>query len=199
LAYCTKLNGAGNAQIRSYVEAGGTYVGFCAGAYYGSKTVEFNRNSVSGDEVYAERELSFFPGSAVGPVLAPYEANSKTGARIAKIKWIVNGESSAQIHQVYYNGGCYFSGAASHPNVQVLGYYANEGFEGLAAIIKCKIGNGKALLSGVHPEYSAQNIQEHVLNSLSQVDRNHFEINIMPRLCDGTHRDVFRHIIEQLL
>lgn len=87
LPYCKKLNGEGNAQIKGYVEAGGTYIGFCASAYYGSHYCEFHKGDTRGYEVLGERELSFFSGSAVGPVLAPYDYTSKSGSRIAQIKW----------------------------------------------------------------------------------------------------------------
>ena len=43
LPYCSKLNGPGNKQIQEFVRAGGSYVGFCAGAYYGSAYVEFDK------------------------------------------------------------------------------------------------------------------------------------------------------------
>ncbi len=59
LPYCKKLNGAGNAQIKEYVEAGGTYIGFCAGAYYGSHYCEFHKGDTRGYEVLGTRELSF--------------------------------------------------------------------------------------------------------------------------------------------
>ncbi|KAK9825704.1 hypothetical protein WJX81_008129 [Elliptochloris bilobata] len=41
LPFCRRLNGAGNALIRGYVERGGSYLGLCAGAYYACRRVEF--------------------------------------------------------------------------------------------------------------------------------------------------------------
>ena len=43
--YCAALNGEGNRRIRAFVEAGGAYLGLCAGAYYASQRVEFELGS----------------------------------------------------------------------------------------------------------------------------------------------------------
>src|SRR5439155_581244 len=63
--YHAGLQGEANQQIRAFVEEGGAYVGICAGAYYGSARVEFDRGFPL--EVCEERELCFFSGTAVGP------------------------------------------------------------------------------------------------------------------------------------
>ncbi len=141
--YHAALKGAGNAQIRSYVENGGTYLGICAGAYYGCKTVEFDRGYPL--EVCEERELSFFPGKAIGPAYGKgtFEYESDKGARLSKIE-TANGPFFA-----YYNGGCYFEGDFTH--VKILARYLDlPGHP--PAIIECSIGKGKAILSGVHLE-----------------------------------------------
>ncbi len=193
LPYCKKLNGAGNAQIKEYVEAGGTYIGFCAGAYYGSHYCEFHKGDTRGYEVVGERELSFFPGSAVGPVLADYDYASKAGSRIAKIKW----HQGSEIYNVYFNGGCYFKDADQYQNVRILANYANAGFEGLAAIVECQVGKGKALLCGVHPECSAENLQSE-MTKLSPEDVIHLENNIMPGLSDKSHRRLFGMLMKRI-
>lgn len=63
-----KLNGKGNKQILDFVHSGGTYVGICAGSYYGGAFCEFDRNGPL--QVLGSRELGFFPGTVRGPVLA---------------------------------------------------------------------------------------------------------------------------------
>jgi biotin---protein ligase len=45
IPYGRSLNGAGNACIRRYVEQGGIYLGFCAGAYYGCADISFMAGS----------------------------------------------------------------------------------------------------------------------------------------------------------
>ncbi|MEW5299670.1 MAG: hypothetical protein WDW36_002662 [Sanguina aurantia] len=64
LPYCRLLNGQGNNMITEYVKGGGSYLGLCAGAYYGCSSVEFEPGSSM--EVSGDRELAFFPGVAVG-------------------------------------------------------------------------------------------------------------------------------------
>ncbi|MES2252388.1 MAG: BPL-N domain-containing protein [Pseudomonadota bacterium] len=197
LPYCKKLNGEGNAQIKAYVEAGGTYIGFCAGAYYGAHYCEFHKGDTRGYEVLGERELSFFPGSAVGPVLAPYDYKSKSGARIAQIKWKQSDVPTDQIYNVYFNGGCYFKDADQYENIRVLATYNNEGFEGLAAVVECQIGQGKALLCGVHPECSFDDLEENDQN-LSAEDQNHLRTHIIPHLSDRSHKTLFTLLMNHI-
>jgi len=141
--YHSALKGAGNAQIRSFVEKGGTYLGICAGAYYGCKRVEFDRGYPL--EVCEERELAFFSGSGIGPAFGKgtFEYESEKRVRLAKI------ETTNGIFYTYYNGGCTFEGDFTH--VRILARYL-ELPGNPPAIIECPIGKGKAILSGVHLE-----------------------------------------------
>jgi glutamine amidotransferase-like uncharacterized protein len=50
-----------------FVEGGGSYLGLCAGAYYGCSRVEFETGGAM--EVVGARELAFFPGVARGAVV----------------------------------------------------------------------------------------------------------------------------------
>jgi biotin--protein ligase len=145
LPYVEKLNGAGNARIKAYVQSGGAYLGICAGAYYGSAYVQFDEGGPL--EVLGDRELAFFGDKAVGPVLAPYDYRSRSGSRAATLKTNLPGLKEAT---VFYNGGGYFANAAQHDNVEILATYATND---LAAIVFVPIGKGKVLLSGAHFEY----------------------------------------------
>jgi len=146
LPYVKKLHGQGNKHIREFVHAGGAYLGFCAGAYYASSEVEFDKGGPL--QVIGERELRFFQGKAIGPGLAPYDYQSEKGARAAKV-------SLSMLHPtemtVYYNGGGYFEHAEKVSNTQVIGYYNNH----LPAIVFVRSGEGRVLLTGVHFEYDA--------------------------------------------
>lgn len=194
--YSQKLNGAGNEQIRSYVEAGGTYIGFCAGAYFGAHYSEFHKGDRRGYEILVTRELSFFPGAAIGPVLAAYDYQSISGSRIAKIKR-KNANVSTTIYNVFFNGGCCFKDADQYPNTQVIACYADAGFEERAAIIECKITKGNVILSGVHPEYNKLDLENNE-QTLSEEDRNHFKRHILPGLSDLSHKSLFNAIINRI-
>lgn len=148
LPYHTALKGQGNAKIARFVSKGGRYFGLCAGAYYASAVIEFARDGPH--QIVEGRELAFFPGKAIGPAYGSelFCYNSERGARPAWIEW---GELGSG--HFYYNGGCYFEMPDNYPNVKVIGRYADISGRPAAALL-CKVGKGKALLSGIHPEYS---------------------------------------------
>ncbi len=152
LHYVEKLNGTGNAKIKQYVEGGGSYLGICAGAYYGSTYVEFDKNGAL--EILGDRELKFFKGKSIGPDLAPYDYNTKSGSRAARLSTTFNHLPEAI---VYYNGGGYFENADSFTDTKIIGYYENK----LPAIIHVKYGEGNVILSGVHFEYNPYLLNSH--------------------------------------
>lgn len=148
--YMHVLNGDGNQKIRSYIEHGGAFLGICAGGYYGGNFVDFAKGTDL--EVLGKRELSFFPGTVRGPILADYDYKSLSGARAAKIMLQDSSPLQELSHcMVYYNGGGYFVDADKKNNTTILACYDTEGQK--AAIIECQIGSGTAILSGVHFEY----------------------------------------------
>ncbi|KAG2445925.1 hypothetical protein HXX76_000528 [Chlamydomonas incerta] len=83
LPYCKHLNGRGNRIIRGYVEAGGAYLGICAGAYYGCARVDFEPGSRL--QVQGERELAFFPGRARGAAYSGFDYLSEAGSAAAPV------------------------------------------------------------------------------------------------------------------
>lgn len=145
LPYVKKLNGEGNKKIQEYVKNGGAFLGICAGGYYGSAYVEFDKNGPL--EVLGPRELGFFQGKAIGPILAPYDYKTQRSSRAAKIHTILDTVPNTV---VFYNGGGYFKHAEQAPNTKIIATYENH----LPAIILIHYGRGKVLLSGVHIEYN---------------------------------------------
>ncbi|MDR0677552.1 MAG: hypothetical protein LBF57_02665 [Holosporaceae bacterium] len=147
--YDEKLRGVGCENIKAFVRNGGTYLGICAGGYFGTSKVEFALGTDI--EVNEVRELSFFQGVSRGPFLKDFIYKSEKGACAAKIKLLHNGD----IFYAYFNGGCMFDTCSVKPkdmeNIQVLGVYADK--DEAPAIVKCKYGKGYAILSGVHFEY----------------------------------------------
>jgi len=156
------LNGEGNRRIADYVRRGGAYLGLCAGGYYGSARCEFEVGNKP-LEVIGSRELAFFPGTCRGGAFKGFEYQSERGARAAVLK-VATGAFKDEVPQrfaSYYNGGGVFVDAASIKNrkVEVLASYDEEidvdGGDGKAAVVLCHVGDGKALLTGPHPEYVA--------------------------------------------
>jgi len=149
------LNFKGNKKIQAYVQEGGAYLGFCAGAYYGSQHVTFSPETPL--EVRGDRELAFFPGIAEGPTLAPWDDTSNAGAKAAALQWKTpHGPFSMdQTVTAYFNGGCHFVQASNYPHVRVLATY-QAALPSKAAIVEMDIGKGCVILSGVHCEFTPE-------------------------------------------
>lgn len=171
--YDRALRGAGNARIRAWVEAGGRYLGLCAGGYYGCARVEFEIGASSaGLEVCEARELAFYAGTARGPLVPPgqFDYATERGSRAARLDATQLDPALGAAVPVYYNGGCCFVGgggvALAHYNGLSLDDEEEEadggggdGDDDVArpvAIVSCAVGRGKAVLCGVHPEHDAR-------------------------------------------
>lgn len=154
IPYCRKLNGEPNRIIRHYIDNGGRYFGICAGAYYACSNIAFDKGGA--EPIVGKRELQFLPGSAIGPILAPYDFRSMSGARVATIK----AEKTEEIISCFFNGGPYFKLHGTADDVAILAYYTNKEALNLPAIVKRRIGKGVALLSAVHLEYAPELLDE---------------------------------------
>ncbi|EPE28981.1 Class II aaRS and biotin synthetase [Glarea lozoyensis ATCC 20868] len=166
LGYCRSLNGEGNRRIEQYVRRGGAYLGFCAGAYYGSSRCEFEVGNKK-LEVVGSRELSFFPGICRGCAFKGFVYHSEEGAKAVRLdvnKEAFGGALVPETFKSYYNGGGLFVDAKKFADkgVETLATYTDstdvEGGDGPAAVVYCKIGEGGALLTGPHPEFAAVNL-----------------------------------------
>ncbi|KAF2771176.1 biotin holocarboxylase synthetase/biotin-protein ligase [Teratosphaeria nubilosa] len=170
LGYCRTLNGDGNRRIKQYVQLGGKYLGLCAGGYYGTARCEFEAGKVKeGMEVVGDRELGFFPGICRGLAFPGFVYHSEAGTRAVEVD--VNREAFASKStaapdklKVYYNGGGVFVDTEKFKDrgVEILASYvydlAVDSGEGKAAVVYCKVGDGAALLTGPHPEFSGLNL-----------------------------------------
>ncbi|MEE3003785.1 MAG: BPL-N domain-containing protein, partial [Pseudomonadota bacterium] len=181
IPYTKKLNGLGNKIIKEYVSNGGKFLGICAGSYFGSNKIEFDKNGPL--EVIGTRELAFFPGTAIGPVLGQFKYRSNYGAKAADITY--KGKKLA----VFYNGGPYFSLPTKDKNTDILAYYDNKE-QLLPAILKVKVGSGEVILSGVHFEYDASKLNK----------ENEFLKNIIPKLVtdDAKRLELGEYILNSL-
>ena len=152
IPYDRKLKGKGTAKIRTFVEEGGSFLGICAGAYFASAEVIFEKGTSL--EVHEKRELSFFPGAAVGTLYphSPFVYESEKGSHPSSV--IFKGETL----NLYYNGGCTFKDTEKYPGITVLARFHDAADQ--PAIIHCKIGKGNAILSGVHFEVSPKNLKK---------------------------------------
>lgn len=162
LGYCRTLNGEGNRRISLYVNRGGSFLGFCAGGYYGSSRCEFEVNDKK-MAVVGDRELEFYPGICRGLAFAGFEYQSEAGTRAAdlKINKAVFPEAKKDMKETfksYYNGGGVFvdSQKLASRGVETLATYTEDlnvdSGDGAAAIVYRKVGEGHVVLTGPHPE-----------------------------------------------
>lgn len=158
MGYCRSLNGDGNRRISQYIRRGGSYLGLCAGGYYGSSRCEFEiGNKIL--EVIGSRELGFFPGTCRGCAFRGFVYHSEAGAKAVELKvakeCFIKGPVP-EVFRCYYNGGGIFVDAAKFEDegVEVLATYTDplDVDGGHAAIVFRKVGEGSVILTGTHPE-----------------------------------------------
>ena len=183
IPYQEALQGLGNEQILDFVQKGGSFLGICAGGYYGSARIEFEKGGPL--EVIASRDLCFFPGTARGPAygVGTFDYYDQKGARIAKL------ERNKETYHSYYHGGCAFIAKEEHPHVSILARYEDIK-KNPPAIVRCSVGLGQAILSGVHPEYSgyhdiaSKHLSPHLFSALREIETK--------------RRLLFRSILEEI-
>lgn len=181
--YHEALKGAGNRRIQEFVEKGGSFLGICAGAYYGCSLVEFDKGGEL--EVTGQRELGFFPGTAIGPAYGPgtFHYDSEKGSKASLIS-----TTDGRAFRAYYNGGCYFENAERFHEIEVLSYYLE--IPGTpAAVICAPRGKGKAILTGVHFEIGVTDPNTTLVGKLKDPFREH----------ERERRQFFETVIRSLL
>jgi glutamine amidotransferase-like uncharacterized protein len=113
--------------LREFVEHGGAYVGFCAGAFFTDTFIDDDHK---------------VPGLHIIPVeTADYDGNKGDDGTIVSIIW------HGQKRDVFFNGGAYFKVAPRAP-VEILSRYTT----GEVASIEAQFGAGRVAISGFHPE-----------------------------------------------
>lgn len=153
---CEKLNGEGNRIIRDYVAQGGSYLGICAGAYYGCSSLDWNHG-----EIDDPRELGFFHGQAVGPVYEWIENKES----IYEGSWIKAVEMKTEAGEVFltqYNGGPIFIGEPE----QIIARYTGLPDQP-AAVIGGTFGEGRYILSSPHIEIFGYLLSDRLYNHLN--------------------------------
>ena len=135
-------------------------MGFCAGAYYGSKKCEFEVGHPK-LEVVGDRELAFFPGICRGLAFPGFVYHSEAGAKAVELEVSKTGLTKGSLPDVfrsYYNGGGVFVDAPKYheQGVEILANFTEplkvDAGEGSAAVLYCKVDQGAAVLSCAHPE-----------------------------------------------
>lgn len=170
LFYCERLNGAGNAAIRRYVAAGGTYLGICAGAYYACRQLAWEAGRPGA--ITGARQLAFYPGTATGPIYEFLEDGDigKTWDWPARVQFD-DGVQQFEGLGVYSGGPVFSPPAAGEAGVRVLARFTELPGQP-AAVVKCAVGQGRAILTSLHSEWDAaryaKRLYAHKANTLTR-------------------------------
>eukprot|EP00741_Cyanophora_paradoxa_P011439 tig00020556_g11050.t1 len=122
--YASALGTAGQQLIRKFLEQGGRVLGIGAGAYFCSKTTEFDKTGPY--QVVIDREVGAFPGVARGPASGPgtFSYDSNIGARCVTLAWLQPVMEQPVEVAMYLNGGCIFVDPENFPkDVTVIARY----------------------------------------------------------------------------
>lgn len=133
-----------HANIRSFVEQGGCFVGFCAGAYYACSTMRWEGRTY-------DYPLQLFGGEGAGPDL-PWGYLAKIDLN----REISFQEDFPEAVEMWYFGGPYFTGYDESAVDVLARYNAN----GKAAVIAFNYGRGSVMLLGPHPKLGYVPAQE---------------------------------------
>jgi glutamine amidotransferase-like uncharacterized protein len=140
--YARAITTRGERSIRDLVDAGGAYIGICAGAYYAADHVDWE----GGSYPYT---LGLFRGTARGALaeIAPWPDYTLTTIRTNPLHPVTR-EQPRTLTTLYF-GGPAFLPDADFP-VDTLATWDAAGDQ--CAIIGFPYGSGRVLLVGPHPE-----------------------------------------------
>ncbi len=124
--------------IKEYVENGGSYFGICAGAYFATKNVVWEKQQSNG-------YLGIFDGYAIGPIeeIAPWPLSQWTNVSVESTLNLGFTETLT-----LYWGGPYFN--STSVNYTVLERYS---INNKPATILFKYHEGNVILTGLHHEW----------------------------------------------
>ena len=153
-------------------------------------------------------------GACVGPVFPGFQYNSDAGTQAAQVSWSLNrpvvsytadvmqhsksqdSQTSGhpvQFHCYFKGGGCFvdppFSADPSSSSYEVLGHYSDVDLHP-TAVVKCYVGKGLAVLSGVHLEFDPD---------LLNADSPHLHPLLPSLRSSDTHRQTCLRQVLQLL
>ena len=140
--YRIKINDQGYQNIRNFVAQGGSYIGTCAGAFFASDWVYW-------DLWWYPYDLDLFAGQALGPMLSLTPKNTFTLAAInLDPGHPMNAGLNPNRRQIYYDGPYFLPYPTT--NISPAGRYGIDGTT--LAIITFSYGQGRVVLTAVHPE-----------------------------------------------
>ncbi|OFZ22011.1 MAG: hypothetical protein A2X94_16280 [Bdellovibrionales bacterium GWB1_55_8] len=125
--------------LKDYIEQGGNYLGYCAGAFFADYFVD-NDNTIPG--------LGIIPGGVTKDYLP-----GDTGAHILPVRWHRNDKTF--VRHLFFGEGPVFV-FETPGTVEIIGEYVdNEASAPPIAVVQFKHGKGNVVLTAIHPEVPA--------------------------------------------
>jgi glutamine amidotransferase-like uncharacterized protein len=148
--YKVDLLAKGEKNIKAFVNAGGGYLGICAGAFLATSTVIWE-----GSSYYYPLDL--FQGTATGSIneIKPWAGYAMTSISLNKYNPI-NKFQKEKLNVLYY-GGPYFEPSINQ-TIDTIATW--DDYNNKLAIIGFKYGAGNVILSGPHPEIEESDIRD---------------------------------------
>lgn len=150
-------------QIRTFVNNGGGYVGFCAGGFLA--TEHFGWVDTNPDNSFEADALGLLKGNSRYFDEYDSELNDFLMAKILPVKW------EGANRQIYWELGPYFdSSTTSTAGYEVTAYYPPTPKGTKAMSVRGMFGKGKVYVTAVHPEAPADWRKYYRLNDQDGVD-----------------------------
>ena len=142
------------AKLKRFVKEGGFFFSVCGGSYFASKQTIYQLSTVECLE--KTRALGFFKGVAKGPLIPSHTDDICFHHGALQVRW----KETARKAPVLISGGGAFIPTEKSRNYEVLVSYDDPLVpqELSAAVVKCKVGKGRAILSNLHLGYHASDI-----------------------------------------
>jgi len=129
-------------QILKWIQSGGRLFGVCAGGYFFSRQSELL--SAPGKLDIQSRACALFDGVCNGPVFS-------NGIEVVKVRWE---KTKQEGYATVIKGGQFIPDEeSSQESYEVLARFVDKS-DAIAAI-RCKKGNGRAILSSIHWEFNS--------------------------------------------
>lgn len=141
--YNRDLRGEGIHKIRAFIEAGGGYIGVCAGAFFAADYIFWEGKRY-------EYLMDLLPGYAKGPIkeIVPWPGFKMCRINLSQTPHPITKDEPGSLTSLYY-GGPWFEVPPGF-KADVLAYYD---INNRPVMLAYEYGRGRVFLTGVHTEY----------------------------------------------
>jgi len=141
-------------KLKRFVKEGGLFFSVCGGSYFASKRTVYQLSTRECLE--KTRSLGFFKGVAQGPLIPSHTDDISFHHGALQVRW----KDTTRKAPVLISGGGAFIPSEGNSNYEVLVSYDDPLIPKTlsAAVVKCYVGKGRAVLSSLHLGYHASDI-----------------------------------------